>query len=389
MKTITRLCLVLVLVSVLQVSEQQFISPCPEVFTYDQEGLTWVGRVEMPATNINNDLNLEVVLSLKRPLPSDFRGFITLKDDLTTVLQNIIFGRKITYIVNFPLKVEIPSVVSITFNGQNYCDGVKPRKHATIIRLEHKSQLKKGDDAPKTTKTACNRPPVKIPTRRTSEHRRYTPTPSTLRTTRKPINVSPAGITLSPNNQRWRISSTEPEQVTYNYDDLYGNIFKIKLDDTKLTERVQEVPDEESNEDLYEGLFNLEKQGTLQNNENNARPNKNPQAVEPNANDQSKDKTSDGSDSDDCFDVKQNSEVSTESKRPEINYDDYFVIETTKNPGKRSDQLKAEYIEDFINRFEGNTDLRVKKQPSPDVEYYDDNNDRISEDTNSEVNEDY
>lgn len=143
METFTQFCAVLAMVFVIQVSEQQELtSPCPEVFTYDQERSTWIGTVELPSTSIENDLNLEVVLSLKRPLPSAFQGFITLKEELLTVFQSIINGRKITYIVNFPLKVEIPSLVSITFNGKKYCDGIKPNKFATIIQLEHKSQLR-------------------------------------------------------------------------------------------------------------------------------------------------------------------------------------------------------------------------------------------------------
>lgn len=345
MKAFTQLCAVLAMMSAIEVSEQQnLISPCPKVFSYDQVGSTWVGRVELPTTNIEKVLELEVVLSLKRPLPSLFRGFITLNDPLITVFQNIINGRNITYQLNFPLKVEIPSVVSITFNGQIYCEGVKPKTYATIIRLKHNMQLTSGDEV-----TTSKPSTARAPSRRTSRPR------TTGGTTRRPDT---RGISKRP------VTTVSPH---YDLDEMYSGIFENMGQENMMRPNKRPITHETSkrpettvspHQDLYgmySGIFvNMEQE--------KVRPNQKRHTVIHNVNNKPKDEPLVYSD---YLIEKPNGQHEKQDKHAEVSKESADIENYDENdPVKPSGQGQSEEDETFKDekdseKLKGFLDIRM------------------------------
>ncbi|XP_058448404.1 CLIP domain-containing serine protease B9-like [Malaya genurostris] len=131
----------LVTLAVISTGEAQYLeSPCPNVFTYQVDpGTNQIfGYIEVSNIQIGQAAKLNVDLSIGTQLPPDNVGSITLVKSREATFNDIVRGLPAQYRVNFPLQNLLPTVLSISLNGQTLCSGYRAHGRViTTINLEH------------------------------------------------------------------------------------------------------------------------------------------------------------------------------------------------------------------------------------------------------------
>ncbi|XP_058824270.1 serine protease gd-like [Topomyia yanbarensis] len=134
------LALVLYLAGLSSIGAQYLDSPCPDVFTYQVDpGTNQIfGYIEINNIQVGQAAKLNVDLSIGAQLASDNVGSITLVKSREATFNDIVRGLPAQYRVNFPLQNILPTVLSISLNGQTLCTGYRaPGRVITTINLEH------------------------------------------------------------------------------------------------------------------------------------------------------------------------------------------------------------------------------------------------------------
>ncbi|XP_038121939.1 coagulation factor IX-like [Culex quinquefasciatus] len=132
-------------------------SPCPNIFTYtiypgtDQV----VGFLKIRNIQVGQVAQINLLMTIQAKLPTKNVGSIFLIKSREATFNDIVRGEPAKFLVNFPLKNILPTVVGIKLNGRTICQGrstIKRRGTVTTINLEHKlfTQLA----SPKVSKTA-------------------------------------------------------------------------------------------------------------------------------------------------------------------------------------------------------------------------------------------
>jgi hypothetical protein len=123
------------------------LSPCPEIYHYETDGIYWTGVILAPnPPSYGSDMTIKVRMSIRAMVPTEYLGKIVLGDDREVVLKKINKGEAIKYRVHFPMTEPLPSIVNINFDGKNICSGSPVAgRIVTAIDLEH--TLHSGDGA--------------------------------------------------------------------------------------------------------------------------------------------------------------------------------------------------------------------------------------------------
>lgn len=120
-------------------SAQGPVSPCPQVFRYENDGYRWFGTIEAPnPPPYGSEMTIQIRMAIRARLPSTYVGKIELADERDIVLQKIAQTWPIKYRVTFPLISPLPTVMKITFAGRRLCSGDPIYgRFITAIDLEH------------------------------------------------------------------------------------------------------------------------------------------------------------------------------------------------------------------------------------------------------------
>lgn len=133
------LTLVFTIYGICIVQAQYLRSPCPDIFTYQVDPNTKqiFGYVEIDHIQVGQTVKLDIALSIASQVPQNNVGSIALAKSKEDIFNDIIRGNPAQYRVYFPLQNILPSVLSITVNGQTVCTGKLVQGHQTTINLEH------------------------------------------------------------------------------------------------------------------------------------------------------------------------------------------------------------------------------------------------------------
>uniref|UniRef100_A0A8D8K016 Serine protease gd n=1 Tax=Culex pipiens TaxID=7175 RepID=A0A8D8K016_CULPI len=116
-------------------------SPCPDIFSYRVDRATGqvFGFVEIRNIQVGQTSKLNVNLFIAAQLPPNNVGSINLIKSEGATFNDIVRGQPAQYRVNFPLQNILPTLVSITLNGQTICSGHPPNWNgpSTTIFLDH------------------------------------------------------------------------------------------------------------------------------------------------------------------------------------------------------------------------------------------------------------
>ncbi|XP_053695672.1 serine protease gd-like [Sabethes cyaneus] len=122
------------------VKAQYLQSPCPDVFTYQVDPATnqIFGYIEISNIQVGQAAKLRVDLSIGTQLAPNNVGSITLVKSREGTFNDIVRGYPAQYRVNFPLQNILPTVLSISLNGQTICTGYRAEGRVlTTINLDH------------------------------------------------------------------------------------------------------------------------------------------------------------------------------------------------------------------------------------------------------------
>ncbi|XP_021913642.1 serine proteinase stubble-like isoform X3 [Zootermopsis nevadensis] len=115
-------------------------SPCPGIFQYlaDSSG-NWHGLITVPAPQPSYTFKITVEMALEAVLRTQYVGSLRLLENENVVWRRINTGDRqpIQFHQSFPITWPLPTVTSITSNGNVICIGNTPNKVFTKLYLEH------------------------------------------------------------------------------------------------------------------------------------------------------------------------------------------------------------------------------------------------------------
>lgn len=117
------------------------ISPCPETFIYQFNGIDWYGVIDITDGIVFGGSNLLTVnFAYPIVLETSFLGSLELLKSREETIQDILKNDPIKYLVKFPIQTTLPKIVSIDLNNQIICKAdqeIQGFRTQTNIKLQH------------------------------------------------------------------------------------------------------------------------------------------------------------------------------------------------------------------------------------------------------------
>ncbi|KAJ6635913.1 Serine protease gd [Pseudolycoriella hygida] len=112
-------------------SDEEVLQPC-------KKGYDWIGYAQIPSLPIGQAMKLEIMLSLRAKLPSQFVGAVELFGSRQDAISQIQSNQPVRYRIRFPLQNPLPKLTQLSLNGQVLCSGpAEVAAYVTQIKLEH------------------------------------------------------------------------------------------------------------------------------------------------------------------------------------------------------------------------------------------------------------